>query len=450
MFKTLKELLKFSGPVIAGQLGLMLIGAGDIFMATQHSTTALAAIGLAVAFANPVLIVGFAFQFAISPLVAKHRGEGKDTSSLAFASIAYALMLSIPFMLLTWIVAEFVPILGYGEEMTKHVMSYVRISVWSIPGAFLYTALREWLQAHEKTFLANGISILAVPLNLLLNWLLVFGNFGFPEMGVNGLAWASLIIRWIMGVSLLIPVFPFLMKASRQINWIFLREVVQLGWPTAIAMFFEVMAFCSVTLFVGKFGEIQTAAHNLVLTLASVTFMIPMAIASAVGVKVGHAFGEKNPVALKSYAWTGLMMSIFAMSVSALVCSLIPLQLVSLFGAEQAVNTIAVSLIFWMAVFQIFDGSQVTLGAILRGLTISRPVSVIIFIGYWIIGIPMGWYLGNRMNLEAQGFWIGLAISLALVAVGLFILSWQRISQFSANRNNYATTTEFENPTEQA
>lgn len=429
------ELLKFAGPVIAGQLGLMLIGAGDIIMATKHSTTALAAIGLAVAFANPVLIVGFAFQFAISPIVAKHRGEGKNTDQLAFASLVYAALLSIPFMILTAIAAELVPLMGYEPVMTKHVMSYVRISILSIPGAFLYSSLREWLQAHEKTFLANFISILAVPLNLALNWIYVFGEWGFPELGVDGLAWASLTIRWFMGLALLIPVLPFL-RNIKKTDWVFIKEVVTLGWPTAIAMFFEVMAFCSCTLFIGKFGEIQTAAHNLVLTIASIAFMVPMAIASAVGVKVGHAYGEQNGENLKGYAWMGLKMSVGFMGLSALCASFFPEAMIAVFGASGEVNQLAINLIFWMAIFQIFDGAQVTLGAILRGVNISRPVSVIIFIGYWIIGIPAGWWMANKMGLMAQGFWIGLATSLALVAIGLFILTYRQISKFSVQGNH--------------
>ncbi len=435
MSKYSKDLIKFAGPVIAGQLGLMLIGAGDIIIATHHSTTALAAIGLAVAFANPVLIVGFAFQFAISPIVAKHRGEGKNTDQLAFASLVYAGLLAIPFMILTALAAELVPLLGYEPEMTAHVMNYVRISIGSIPGAFLYSSLREWLQAHERTFLANFVSILAVPLNLLLNWIFVFGEWGMPALGIDGLAWASLTIRWIMGFALLIPVLPFL-RNVKVVDWVFIKEVIKLGWPTAIAMFFEVMAFCSCTLFIGKFGEIQTAAHNLVLTIASVAFMVPMAIASAVGVKVGHAYGEQNAENLKGYAWMGLKMSVGFMSLSALCASFFPQAMIAVFGANTEVNQLAIKLIFWMAIFQIFDGAQVTLGAILRGINISRPVSVIIFIGYWIIGIPAGWWMANTLEMKSQGFWIGLATSLALVASGLFILTYQKISKFSVQGNN--------------
>lgn len=446
--QTLRELLRFAGPVMAGQLGLMLIGAGDVLVATQHSTTALAAIGLAVAFANPVFVVGLAFHFALSPLIAKRRGEGENTEELVRTSLIYSLLLSVPFIALTWLASLFVPLLGYSPEMTEMVMSYVRISAWSMPGVFMYTALREWLQAHEKTWWANAVSLIGVPFNLAINWVLVFGEYGFPNLGVDGLAWASLIVRYLLGFSLLIPLLPMILRHTK-VDRPFMREVLELGWPSAISMFFEVMAFCSVSIFVGKFGEVQTAANSLVLTLASVTFMIPMAIASAVGVKVGHAYGEKNTLMMGRFAWTGLAMSVSFMACSALMFAMLPAQLLTLFGPEADVLAWGIKLIFWVAIFQVFDGSQVTLSAILRGLTISRPVSIVTFFGYWVIGIPLGWWLGNKMGMEAQGFWVGLSTSLALVALSLLVLTKKKLSDLSVQLVSDTAAAVFENTAEQ-
>lgn len=429
------ELIKFALPIVIGQLGLMLIGAGDVMIATQHSTTALAAIGLAVAFANPVFVVGLAFQFALSPLIAQRRGEKKDTDHLATTSVVYALLLSIPFMVLTWLASYVVPLLGYEAAITEMVMSYIRISAWSMPGIFIYTSLREWLQAHEKTTLANLVAILGVPLNLFFNHAFVFGKFGMPELGVDGLAWASFGIRTLMGLALFIPLVPTMLR-HLEVEKKFIIEVLKLGGPSAVAMFFEVMAFCSVTIFVGYFGEVQTAANSLVLTLASITFMVPMAIASSVGVKVGHSFGEKNIESLTRYAWTGLAMSVTFMACSAATFALIPEPILNLFGPSAEVMEWGIRLIFWVAIFQVFDGSQVTLSSILRGMGISRPVSIVTFFGYWVIGIPLGWWLGNKMNFEAQGFWIGLSTSLALVALALMVLTLKKISDFAVKWNH--------------
>lgn len=424
--QTFRELLRFAFPLIIGQIGMMLIGAGDIFVATEHSTTALAAIGMAVAFTNPVFVVGMAFLLPISPLVAKRRGEGKDTDHLASSTLLYALLLSLPFMVVTWLTSYFVPWLGYSTELNTIIISYVKITAWSIPGIFIYIALREWLQAHERTVWANVISILAVGVNVVVNRGLTFGVYGMPDLGVDGLAWASLSVRYLMGFALLLPLCGKILSRPST-DKPFLKETFWLGAPTSVAMFFEVMAFCSVTLFVGKFGELQTAANNLSLTLASCTFMVPLALSSAVGVKVGHAFGERNNTMIRRYAWTGLACSLGFMTFSAATFALFPAALLQFFGPSAEVLAYGVTLLFWVAIFQVFDGAQVTLGAILRGLGIARPVSIISFIGYWVIGIPLGWYLGNIVGYQGQGFWIGLAISLAIVSVALFILTMKRV-----------------------
>ena len=421
-----RELLRFAFPLMIGQLGMMMIGAGDVLIATEHSTSALAAIGIAVAFCNPVFVVGMAFIMPVSPLVAKRRGEAKDTDHLALSALVYSFLLSIPFMFLTWLTSYLVPFMNYEPEITKIVIEYIEITAWSMPGIFVYMSLKEWLQAHERTTWATVVSILAVVINLGLNRGFTFGMYGLPDMGVNGLAWASLSVRYILGLAMFIPLMTKIVR-THYLDRGFLKETFILGAPTAVSMFFEVMAFCSVTLFVGKFGQTQTAANNLALTIASMTFMIPLALSSAVGVKVGHAYGERNPIMIRRFAWTGLVCSLVFMACSALTFSLFPHQLLGAFGASSEVVDYGVRLIFWVAIFQIFDGAQVTLGSILRAIGIARPVTIITFIGYWVIGIPLGWWLGNRMGYQGQGFWIGLATSLGLVSLALYILTAYKV-----------------------
>ena len=182
------------------------------------------------------------------------------------------------------------------------------------------------------------------------------------------------------------------------------------------------MAFCSVTLFVGKFAEVQTAANNIALNLGSLAFMIPMSISAAVSVKVGHAYGEKNLHKIKIFNQVSLLTSLSFTLIMASVFYLNPEPLLQLYTQDAPVLEWARKLLFWVACFQLFDGAQVTLAGILRGLNITRSSSVAVFIGYWMIGIPLGYYLGFHAGLEAQGFWIGLALALALVALMLGII----------------------------
>jgi MATE family multidrug resistance protein len=156
--------------------------------------------------------------------------------------------------------------------------------------------------------------------------------------------------------------------------------------------------------------------------------MVPMGLASAVGVKVGHAFGEKNGFMVRRFAWTGLAAAMGFMALSATVFALVPEPLLAAFGAEAAVLAFGVKLLFWVAIFQVFDGAQVTLGAILRGVGVARPVSIVSFVGYWVIGLPLGWGLAHHAGMEGQGFWVALATSLGLVSVALFELTRRRVA----------------------
>jgi MATE family multidrug resistance protein len=182
------------------------------------------------------------------------------------------------------------------------------------------------------------------------------------------------------------------------------------------------MAFCSVTLFVGRFTEDLIAANNIALNIGSLAFMVPLSISSAVAVKVGHAYGEKNISLIRVFAQMSLLASFCFTLIMGLSFYLFPHAVLSFYTSDVEVLEWGKKLLFWVACFQLFDGAQVTLSGILRGLSVTRPSSIAIFIGYWIIGIPLGYYLGFHTGLEAQGFWIGLAISLAVVAIMLGVV----------------------------
>lgn len=196
-----------------------------------------------------------------------------------------------------------------------------------------------------------------------------------------------------------------------------MKQMWKVGGPISISLFFEIMAFCSVTLFIGKFAEIQTAANNLALNLGSLAFMIPLSISAAVSVKVGHAFGERDFNTINMYGQVSLFASFIFAVLMGSIFYYFPHSIISLYTDDTLVLDWAKKLLFWVACFQLFDAAQVTIAGILRGLSITRAPSIAIFFGYWIIGIPLGYYLGFHGGFEAQGFWIGLAVALAVVAV---------------------------------
>ena len=400
----------------------MLISTGDMIIAGRYSRECLAAIGLAISIANPIQISLLGMQFSISPLLAQKRGKGEEIGPYFWTIVIYSLMISIVSSLLTFLSFKLVPFFGYSDNLNRIIEDYLIITSFSSFGLCLYQGMKEFFQSMEKTMAANTVALSGAGINVLLNYIFVFGAFGFPKLHEVGLAWASLSVRLIMGIGLFLITVRW-WRRKVQVDWTFMAELFKLGAPISLSLFFEIMAFCSVTLFIGKFAEVQTAANNLALNVGSLAFMIPLSVSAAVGVKVGHAYGERNKKSLLIYAQVSLFISFIFSLLMGLSFYIFPQYVISLYTADVSVIEWGKKLLFWVACFQLFDGAQVTIAGILRGLSITRAASISIFVGYWLIGIPMGYYLGFHGGFEAQGFWIGLATSLAVVALMLgFVL----------------------------
>ncbi len=434
----LKELLKFSLPIIVGQIGLMLISTGDMIIAGRFSLECLAAIGLAIAIANPIQISFLGMQFAISPLLAQKRGQGEEINAYFWTVVLYSIFISVVSGVLTYLSIYLIPFLGYGENLNVIMREYLMITSFSSVGLCLYQGMKEFFQSTEKTMSANMVALTGAAANLLFNYVFVFGKWGMPQLKEAGLAWASLSVRMFMGLLLFTVAFRW-WKSPKKIDWVFMKEMWKVGGPISISLFFEILAFCSVTLFVGKFAEVQTAANNLALNIGSLAFMIPLSISAAVSVKVGHAFGKKDFDSIRIYGQISLFASFFFTACMGFIFYLFPHFIMSLYTDDQVVLDWAKKLLFWVACFQLFDGAQVTIAGILRGLSVTRPASISIFIGYWLIGIPLGYYLGFYQGLEAQGFWIGLALSLALVSIMLGVVLKLKMVQFQED-SRYAAS----------
>lgn len=419
--EALKQILLFAVPIIFGQIGLMLIGTGDMIIAGKYSRECLAAIGLAISILNPIQISLLGLQFSIGPILAQKRGQGENIEDTYWTIFYYSLIVSLVSGIISLISYLIVDHLNYSPELTSIIKSYILVTAFSSFGICIYQGVKEFYQSQEKTFAANITAIGAAVFNLGCNYALVFGAWGFPELKEIGLAWASLIGRILMAAVLFTMSYKF-WKTSKKVDWSLMKQFFKVGSPVAAMLFFEIMAFCSVTLFVGRFSEDQIAANNLALNIGSLAFMIPLSLSSAVSVKVGHAYGEKNFSLIRIFSQVSLFIAVVFAIMMGLCFYLFPQAVISFYTTDAEVIEWGKRLLFWVACFQLFDGLQVTLSGILRGLSVTRPSSIAIFIGYWIIGIPLGYYLGFHSGMEAQGFWIGLAISLAVVAMMLSVV----------------------------
>lgn len=410
------ELWLLALPIIMGNLGNMLIGVGDVFVAAKHSTITLAAISIASAIFMTLMIGGFGLLYSISPVISHLRGKKKRTKNLFAVTIFYAMFLSLIFFVLIRIGALFVGAIGFDPMLTPMIKEYMMICSYSIFGAFLYSALKEFLQAYEIVMLPNLIAIIGIFLNIVLCFVFVFGLLGCPEMGVKGLAWSTVVVRSFMGLWLLIMCLPFFRGSTKNVSK-YVFELLIIGWPMSVALCLEFSGFNISAILVGKISPILAAAHNLIITCASVSFMIPLSISNAIAVKVAFSRGAKDYDMLKKYAKTGVWMILMYMSFAAFLFVTFPKQLIGLFTADNAVLSAAIPVMLIVACFQIFDGMQVAFSGILKGLKYTKPIMLTIFLAYWVIGIPFGAWLAFSKGIVLAGFWSGLAVALFVASL---------------------------------
>lgn len=429
--KSLKSIWKLSIPIIIGQLGQMLIVAGDVYIATMHSTKAVAGIGVAGGLINPLFLFGIGLMMGVSPSLAVMRGEGQDEKKSLSSIIIYASSVGLVLTLLTLILNNFVHLIGIEPELIPIIKDYVSIVAWSFPFAILFQGVKEYLQSFEKVFLPNLLSIIAVILNLGINYILVFGCHGFTGLGEIGLAYASLGIRILLCFSLLGYVFfNFKMTAfSMDLT----KRVFKFSLPIAIMFFLEVLAFCMVSILSGTLGVLEAATNNIIMTIASITFMIPLSISSAVAVKIGHAYGLKDKLMVLSYMKASIYSILVYIAISATAYFLLPKHIMQFMSKDPEVISLGIKLLFIVALFQFADGLQVILSGILRGLNDTKTSSFLVFFGYWVIGIPIGLYLTFKLNYGTEGLWSGLAISLTLVAVAMTYITHKKYSHMKLN-----------------
>ena len=418
LLKTIRELIIFASPIAFGQLSQMLIGMGDVFIAAHYNRDTLAAMGIANGISAPIFLIGLGLLLGISPTLSKKRGESLDVSQYFYTCIIYAILIGSVFMCIAMSSVWLVPHLGFDAKLVPLIQQYLFLISFSYLGSYIFVAIKEYLQAVEHVVFANSISVVAVLVNLALGYMMAFGVFVFPEMGIKGLGVAAIIIRWATGITIFIYARNF-NKTTFSVIRHFVKHVLTFSIPISLSIFTEVLAFSVVMILIGKLGSLYAAIHSISLNLASTTYMIPLAISSAVSVKIAYFYGRHNFERVKDFMKAGLILSISFMAIMGLIMFFMPKTLLSFFTSDQEIITVGAGIIIVCALFQIFDGAQVTISGILRGLGITKPTFIIALAGYWVVGLPLGYYLGYVLKMNALGFWIGLAFALLIVALSL-------------------------------
>lgn len=417
----IKELLTIAGPIIMGNVGFMLIGLGDVIVAGRHSTETFAAISIATAIVNSIMTIAIGLTGSISPLLSNYRGEKKPIKRYFYPSIRFAGILAIVTGFIIIGCIPLIPKMGFEQVLIKPIQQYMFISALSTFGGSLHHSMKEFLQAFEIVLFPNLLTIFSVFLNLGLNILFVFGWGPIPSMGAVGLALASLFVRYFMGFALLIYCRS-IMRVENYHEKGYYKALFKLGLPISLAILVEFVAFNSIAIFMGRVAGVYAAAQNLVCTLTTVSFMIPFAISNAISVKVGYSNGAGNFGDMKKYSYLGTAMSVAFMICSSVVFLSFPRQIVGIFTVDSELFKVCVPVMLILAVFQLFDGLQISLSGICKGLKQTNIVLVANFIAYWLVSIPLGYTLAFKYNFMLNGFWIGLVASSVILCVTMILM----------------------------
>ncbi len=420
--------MRLAMPIVLAQVGLMSMGVVDTVMVGRVSAAALAAVALGNLFFYTVSTAAAGTLLVLDPIVSQAAGA-RDAPRIALGvqrGLVLAGLLAIPIALLLWPVRAVLTLFRQPPELIELATSYVLISIVGLLPFLGFVVLRQSLQALHRVRAVVAVVVVGNLLNAGLNWVLVFGHFGVEPMGVAGSAWATAASRWAMSLLLFALGWPVLKNAlvpwrRETLDVASLVRMLRLGWTIGLQQVLEFGVFAAIGLMMGLLGTPEIAAHEIALTLASLTFMVPLGVGAAAAVRVGHAVGEGDRVAARERARTALVCGVGFMLCASATMLAVPRAIAAAYTNQPVVASIAASLIPIAGMFQLFDGIQAVSAGVLRGLGDTRGPFVINLAGFWLCGFPVSVVLAFGTPLRAMGLWWGLAAGLAVVAALLLL-----------------------------
>ncbi|MDP1668493.1 MATE family efflux transporter [Phaeovulum sp.] len=434
-----RALLVLGGPLIASHLAQMLLHVTDTVMLGWYGVSALAAVVLGSSAFFIVFILGSGFGIAVMGLVSSALGAGdttqvrRDTRMGLWLSGFYG----IAVMPLMWWSGPILLAAGQQPDVAALAQEYLRIAGFGMVPALLIMVLKSYLAAFERTQVVLAVTLVSVALNFCLNWMLIFGNWGAPELGVQGAAIATLSVQ-ITGMALL-AAYSGWQPALRQFelfhrfwrpDWQAMRKVFRLGLPIGLTGLAEGGLFQASALMMGWLGVAALAAHGIALELAALTFMVHLGLSNAATVRVGRADGARDTRGLRDAALTATVLSLAVAVVGVALFLAMPETLVALFldaakpGSAEII-AFGAKLLAVAALFQMFDAMQVMALGLLRGVQDTRVPMWLASISYWLIGIPASYVLAFPLGLGGVGLWFGLVVGLACAATLLMARFWR-------------------------
>ncbi len=433
--------IRLALPIIIGELAQMALHVIDTAMVGAISYKQLAAAALVVNAMNIPFVLGIGMTISVSQMVSMAHGR-RDAPLVShyffngFILCAFTAVIISMFLIFGKNVLLH---LGQDPEVVSLALPFMQLMGLSIVPMLLFMTLKQFTDGLEFTRTAMLISLTGMPVNILLNWLLIYGNWGFPRLELVGAGWATLITRSIMFVALALVIlkhrtFKKYIAVGRS-QWKLrkktIAELLHIGVPSSLQIGMEAGAFAVSGIIIGTISAIAQAAHQIALSCASFTFMVSMGLAQAGSIRVSNAFGRSDWPKISAIGRSTLLIALLYGLFCAICFGLFRNHLPTLFNDNKDVVKMAAMLLIFAAVFQISDSTQAIGAGLLRGIKDVKYPTIMIAIAYWIIGLPAGYVLGFVFNMGAAGIWLGLIIGLTLAS--LFLLS--RFLKMS-NRNS--------------
>lgn len=422
-------------PLMLGELSSMLMGLAGTMMIGHLGETALAAYGVAsVLFVLSMLLIWGGVRMVPTPVAEAHElREGARVRTLVHAGLwlsVFFILIAIP---LLWLGIANFDLLQQDPEVSVLAVSYLKIMAFSMPALILFAVLVNFADAFSYVRLTMVLSFGGLALDVLLNWLFIFGKFGLPSMGINAIAMNTGITHAVMSLVLFVVIWrrkdlQYFRDARTSLAdiWAQTRSFIRYGIPSALQIMVEFAAFGAGTILIGQISKTEQAAHQIAINLISVTYVTIMGVSTAGMIRVGQALAYKSRVRVWMAGVSTIGLALLIMLLPTVSFLLFPGSIVALYINDPAVISIATTLVFFAGLFQMADALQASSISLLRSLNDVLQPSAISFVAFWLIGLPIGYWLAVHQGWNAKGIWMGYLIAL-IIQAGLFLRRFFRL-----------------------
>ena len=424
--KEVSALGKIGGPIVGTQLLGMGLNVTDTIMAGQLSAADLAGVAVGNALYLPIFMFGIGTLVAINPVVSHHLGGKRfdEIGKSARQMLWVVALIALPsFLLVRWL-PELMPIVRVDTEIIPLATNYMLAASWGIPAYFLFSGFRYFSEGLAYTRPAMLVALGMLIVNIPADYVFMYGAFGLPQLGAEGTGYATSLVQWAGGLSML--TFTAKFKTYRRFkifvrtkgpDWDRIAELLKIGIPNALSTTMEVLLFAAVSVLMGTLSVQASAAHQVAINIAATVFMIPLGLSLAISQRVGISIGKGLIQEARFRGFMGTAVCTGVTTITAILLFSFPETIVSIYTQDLEVSNLAVSLVFFAAVFQLSDGLQVGAFGALRGLKDTRMPMVFNLISYWFIGFSVGYYLSFIGGYGPEGLWMGLIAGLTTAAM---------------------------------